>query len=133
MLQKMRRSPVYLSVCRGGRISPNSFDVVWNIACTEHLFDRPRFFDRAASWLRLGGRMAICAWLAGNKSPETAHQVYEVCEGFLCPSLGTAEGYQIWMREASLWYGSKNNVEWSILNLGIKFFSLRIKNLSCFC
>ena len=43
-----------------------SFDVVWSIECTEHLYDKARFFRRAAEWLRPGGRMAICAWLAGE-------------------------------------------------------------------
>jgi tocopherol O-methyltransferase len=42
---------------------PESFDVVWNIECTEHLYDKAHFFQRAAQWLRPGGRMAICAWL----------------------------------------------------------------------
>ena len=46
--------------------SPESFDVVWSIECTEHLYDKERFFQRAAAWLRPGGRMAICAWLAGE-------------------------------------------------------------------
>ena len=45
---------------------PESFDVVWSIECTEHLYDKARFFRRAATWLRPGGRMAICAWLAGE-------------------------------------------------------------------
>ena len=46
--------------------APESFDVVWSIECTEHLYDKARFFQRAAGWLRPGGRMAICAWLAGE-------------------------------------------------------------------
>ena len=37
-----------------------SFDIVWSVECTEHLFDKPEFFRRAAQWLRPGGRMAIC-------------------------------------------------------------------------
>src|SRR5262249_50828760 len=35
-------------------------------------------------------------------SPEAEQLVYEVCEGFLCPSLGTASDYQMWMRDAGL-------------------------------
>ena len=28
------------------------FDVVWNVECSEHFFDKPAFFHRAAGWLR---------------------------------------------------------------------------------
>jgi cyclopropane fatty-acyl-phospholipid synthase-like methyltransferase len=82
----------------------SSFDIVWSIECTEHLFDKPRFFRRAAGWLRPGGRTAICAWLAGDE-PQThqqRQQVYEICEGFLCPSLGTEAEYTAWMQQAGL-------------------------------
>lgn len=78
---------------------PESFDVVWSIECTEHLFDKPQFFRRAGSWVKPGGRLAICAWLAkrapGNESLD--RQVYDVCDGFLCPSLGTREDYVGWI------------------------------------
>jgi tocopherol O-methyltransferase len=82
----------------------NSFDVLWSIECTEHLFDKPAFFQRAAKWLRPGGRVGICAWLAGDMHPprELEEQVYRVCEGFLCPSLGATEDYQNWMEQAGL-------------------------------
>lgn len=82
----------------------NSFDVVWSIECTEHLFDKPLFFRRAADWMRPGGRMAICAWLAGDplETDEQRKLVYEVCEGFLCPSLGTQADYEQWMQDAGL-------------------------------
>jgi tocopherol O-methyltransferase len=81
-----------------------AYDVVWSIECTEHLFDKPAFFARAARWLRPGGRMAICAWLAAEPphSEADARMVHEVCEGFLCPSLGTMSDYQRWMSEAGL-------------------------------
>ncbi len=81
-----------------------SFDVVWSVECTEHLFDKPRFFRRAASWLKPGGTLAICAWLAGDQldDPAQAQLVYDVCEGFFCPSLGTMEDYRSWMEEAGL-------------------------------
>ncbi len=82
---------------------PNSFDVVWSIECTEHLFDKPGFFRRAASWLRPGGSLAICAWLAGpDNTPENVQQVEAVCRGFLCPSLGTMADYQQWFADAGL-------------------------------
>lgn len=48
--------------------------------------------------------MAICAWLAGENSStaEGTRQVERVCEGFLCPSLGTSHDYAEWMRQAGL-------------------------------
>lgn len=88
---------------------PESIDVVWSVECTEHLFDKPRFFERAATWLKPGGAMAICAWLAGDTSDAArTQQVQDVCEGFFCPSLGTADDYLRWMEQAGLrvdnWY-----------------------------
>ncbi len=84
-------------------LMPAAFDVVWSVECTEHLFDKGRFFRRVGNWLRPGGRVAICAWLAGDTSNAARHQqVHDVCEGFLCPSLGTADDYTGWMREAGL-------------------------------
>lgn len=79
-------------------------DVVWSVECTEHLFDKPAFFRKAAHWLRPGGRMAICAWLAGMRTgdAEADRQVYDVCEGFLCPSLGTMQDYVNWFEQAGL-------------------------------
>jgi tocopherol O-methyltransferase len=83
--------------------APASFDVVWSVECTEHLFDKPRFFQRVAQWLRPGGRLAICAWLAGEEPRKGSAQcVQQVCEGFLCPSLGTMQDYRGWMTEAGL-------------------------------
>jgi len=83
---------------------PASFDVVWSLECTEHLFDKPAFFRRVASWLRPGGRAAICAWQAGDGplSDSAVQQVYDVCEGFLCPSLGSADDYRGWFTDAGL-------------------------------
>jgi tocopherol O-methyltransferase len=80
-----------------------SFDIVWSVECTEHLYDKGQFLCRAARWLRPGGRVAICAWLAGETTdPAHRQQVYDVCEGFLCPSLGTEHDYRQWMSEAGL-------------------------------
>ena len=84
-------------------LPPQSRDVVWSVECTEHLFDKPRFFERAAAWLKPGGTMAICAWLAGDTSNESrSQQVHDVCEGFFCPSLGTSDDYVGWMGIAGL-------------------------------
>jgi cyclopropane fatty-acyl-phospholipid synthase-like methyltransferase len=82
---------------------PELFDVVWSIECTEHLYDKGRFFHQAARWLRPSGRVAICAWLAvDTTNPVHREQVHDVCKGFLCPSLGTEHDYRQWMSEAGL-------------------------------
>lgn len=83
--------------------APGEFDTVWSIECTEHLFDKPAFLHRAAEWLKPGGVMAICAWLAGpNLDEPKRQQVFDVCEGFFCPSLATSEEYASWMQDAGL-------------------------------
>lgn len=84
--------------------TPGSFDVAWSIECTEHLFDKPAFFQRMATWLRPGGKIAICAWLAGDDplSEEQQKLVYGVCEGFFCPSLGSERDYVEWLTGAGL-------------------------------
>ncbi len=85
-------------------LPPQSADVVWSIECTEHLFDKPAFFRRAASWLRPGGRLAICAWLAGRHCEDEPRkrQVEAVCDGFFCPSLATMDEYRRWMSNSGL-------------------------------
>ena len=80
---------------------PASFDVIWNIECSEHFFDKPGFFARAGDWLRPGGRIALCAWLA-VEGPDRESLVRAVGDGFLCPSFGTAADYRSWLCDAGL-------------------------------
>lgn len=79
----------------------DSCDVLWSVECTEHLFDKPAFFQRAGAWVQPGGTVAICAWLAGdNLTQEQQKLAFEVCEGMFCPSLGTSGDYQQWIQQA---------------------------------
>ena len=84
--------------------APDSFDVVWSIECTEHLFDKGAFFRRVGDWVKPGGRVAICAWLAARDAdlPAKRPQVEAVLEAFLCPSLGSFDDYRAWMTDAGL-------------------------------
>lgn len=81
-----------------------STDVVWSIECTEHLFDKPAFFKKAASWLKPSGRFAICAWLTGEMpmTPAQTEQARNVCKGMFCPSLGSQSDYVRWFEESGL-------------------------------
>lgn len=99
-----RRAKFLCGDVENASFNADSFDVVWSIECTEHLFDKRRFFQNAAAWVRPGGTMAICAWLAGDEphTDEVRRLVYDVCEGFFCPSLGTAADYRSWMETAGL-------------------------------
>jgi tocopherol O-methyltransferase len=82
----------------------HSADCVWSIECTEHLFNKPAFFQKAAGWIRPGGCFALCAWLAGEAPLDTAReeQVKAVCRGMFCPSLGTLSDYRQWFEESGL-------------------------------
>ena len=91
----------------------HAFDIGWSIECTEHLFDKPAFFQRMARWIRPGGRVAICAWLAGDDPLDAAGQqkVFDVCEGFFCPSLGTRSDYREWLTASGL--TMQNEFDWT--------------------
>ena len=101
-LKRIRPRPKFL--CADAELIEfpyESADIVWSIECTEHLFDKPQFFNRAARWLKPGGRFA---WLAGD-SPLTnqqTDQVLRVCEGMFCPSLGNQADYVSWFEQSGL-------------------------------
>lgn len=82
-------------------LPPGSFDALWIIECSEHLEDKARFFAECARLLRPGGALALCAWLAADDpAPEQQHLIREVCQGMLCPSLGSERDHLGWLRAA---------------------------------
>ena len=84
--------------------APESFDYIYSIGVLHHTPDCEKAVKVLPQYLKPGGRMAICAWLAGDRphSADVAEQVRAVCEGFLCPSLGTTDDYLTWMTDAGL-------------------------------
>ncbi len=95
------------------QFDPSTFDVVWSVECTEHLFDKPEFFRRAAQWIRPGGRLVIAVWFEGDEA-STAEQramVEEVCTRFVCPSLATRHDYAGWIESAGL--RVTHDVDWT--------------------
>jgi tocopherol O-methyltransferase len=91
---------------------PESFDVVWVVECSEHLFDKADFIRRTAAALRPGGLLALCAWLKadGLESPEQHDTLNRVCRAMLCPSLASKTEYRRWMLEAGFSVGSAEDI-----------------------
>lgn len=104
-MRRVRPAPTFIRTdAEAFTLPPSSLDVVWSIECTEHLFDKPAFFRKAASWLKPGGRFAICAWLTGE-NPLTelqTEQARNVCKGMFCPSLGAQSDYVCWFEQAGM-------------------------------
>lgn len=104
-MRRVRPAPTFIRTdAESFTLPPSSLDVVWSIECTEHLFDKPAFFRKAASWLKPGGRFAICAWLTGE-NPLTelqTEQARNVCKGMFCPSLGAQSDYVCWFEQAGM-------------------------------
>lgn len=77
-----------------------SFDAVWNIECSEHLFDKAKFARDAARVLKPGGVLALCAWLDHARTEEDRRLLAEICDRMLCPGLGSLDDYRRWMEAA---------------------------------
>ncbi len=105
VLSQIKPAPKFLCAdAEAIELPEASTDFVWSIECTEHLFDKPAFFKRAAGWLRPGGRFALCAWLAGEEplTETQSEQARTVCKGMFCPSLGSRRDYMDWFESAGL-------------------------------
>jgi tocopherol O-methyltransferase len=79
-----------------------TFDAIWSIECSDHLFDKESFIRNCAGLLRPGGTLGLCTWLAAESSSHLANPalVVKICSGMLCTSFGTFTDYTRWMTES---------------------------------
>lgn len=79
-----------------------SFDVIWNVECSEHLTDKASFIQSCGRLLRRGGVLALCTLLAAESCSPSANPelVARICSGMLFPGLGTLGDYKSWMSES---------------------------------
>jgi len=79
-----------------------SFDAVWSIECSEHLFEKSGFIRNCARALRPGGTLGLCTWLAAEPSSAAANPALmaKICSGMLCASLGTLNDHICWMNDS---------------------------------
>lgn len=79
-----------------------SVDAAWSIESSEHMVDKPAFFDQAHRALAPGGRFVICAWLAetGASRWKVRHLLEPICREGRLPSMGTREEYEAMARAA---------------------------------
>lgn len=75
-----------------------SFDAIWIVECSEHIFDKPAFFNRCYDLLKPGGVIGVCAWLNGENIaiPENETLVKNILDAMVCPSFGSLEDYTGW-------------------------------------
>jgi len=94
-------------------LMPESFDVLWSVECTEHLYDKANFFRKASQWLRPDGKLAIVVWFQGKEPKSLGQQqrVAELCQRFVCPSFATVDEYRSWLTTAG--FHSISHHDWS--------------------
>ncbi|QJE95478.1 SAM-dependent methyltransferase [Luteolibacter luteus] len=81
-----------------------SFDAVIAIESTEHLPDVAQGIREMARVLVPGGRLAICAWMAGPapKKWERRHLLEPICREGCLVGMGNEADYQKWIADAGL-------------------------------
>ncbi|MDQ0770223.1 tocopherol O-methyltransferase [Pseudarthrobacter defluvii] len=79
-----------------------SVDAAWAIESSEHMVDKPRFFAEAHRVLTPGGRLVVCAWLAGTGASgwKVRHLLEPICREGRLPSMGTREEYEAMAKAA---------------------------------
>ncbi|WP_262299189.1 SAM-dependent methyltransferase [Microvirga sesbaniae] len=79
-----------------------AFDHVIAIESSEHMPDKQRFFDEAYRTLKPGGRLAIYAWLARDRSRSWEERLLlePICREGRLPGMGTEAEYRAWAEKA---------------------------------
>ena len=98
------RSPEYLLGDWASNALPSgTFDAVISIESSEHMQDKPTFFDQARRVLKNGGQMVVCAWLAAEESTSThrRHLLEPICREGRLPGIGTETDYRKWFSDAN--------------------------------
>jgi tocopherol O-methyltransferase len=77
-------------------------DRAYAIESSEHMVDKARFFAEAFRALKPGGRLAVCAWLAGPDAGAFAvrHLLEPICREGRLPSMGSRDDYAALAAEA---------------------------------
>jgi len=73
-----------------------NFDAAIAIESSEHMIDKPAFFDQAHRVLRRGGRFVICAWLANADSSRLEKRwiLEPICREGRMPAMGAEADYK---------------------------------------
>jgi len=79
------------------------FDVLWSVESISHYQEIPRFFEKAASLLKPGGKFALTDWFKQKPLPTREHKklLYPIEEGMLV-ELHTVGEYEEWLADAGL-------------------------------
>lgn len=73
-----------------------SANAAWAIESSEHMADKQAFFAEAHRVLTPGGRLVVCAWLAGTEARgwKVRHLLKPICREGRLPSMGTRQEYE---------------------------------------
>lgn len=99
------RTPDYLLGDWASNALPSgTFDTVISIESSEHMQNKPTFFDQAQRVLKNGRPMVVCAWLAAEDSTNShrRHLLEPICREGRLPGMGTESDYRKWFSDANL-------------------------------